>query len=195
MAEGSPPHGGFLPPEPHGPEPDLAARPAPPPAPPAAAQPPGQGYAPPAQEPPAQWAPTPGQASADNGPAVLGFSLSLSSVGLLLISGGLSTLISIGLAIPGMLQSRKGTRRVRDGLTTRNAGLAKAGWVIGIVALVLSVLATIIWTVFAVLVATNEGLRDDFERELERELDQYEQSSAAVTALFVAGRVIGAALS
>ena len=77
----------------------------------------------------------------------------------------------------------------------RNAGLAKAGWVIGIVGLVLSVLATILWTVFAVLVATNDEIRDDFERELDRELDQYEQSSAAVTALFVAGRVIGVALS
>jgi len=195
VAGDSPPPGGFLPPEPQGPEPDLGSRPAPPPAPPPAADPAEQGYAPPVQAQPPQWAPAPAQAGADNGPAVLGFSLSLSSVGLLLISGGLSTLLSIGLAIPGMLQSRKGTRRVRDGLTTRNAGLAKAGWVIGIVALVLSVLATILWTVFAVLVATNDEIRDDFERELDRELDQYEQSSSAVTAMFVAGRIIGVALS
>ena len=130
------------------------------------------------QAQPPQWAPAPAQAGADNGPAVLGFCLSISSIGLLLISGGLSTLLSVGLAIPGMLQSRKGTRRVRDGLTTRNEGLAKAGWVIGIVGLVLSVLATIFWVVIAVLVATNEEVRDEFERELDRELDEYERSSA-----------------
>ncbi len=190
MADDSPPSGGFLPPEPQGPEPDLGSRPAPPPP---APPPPAQEYAPPASSQPPQWAPAPAQAGADNGPAVLGFCLSISSVGLLLISGGLSTLLSVGLAIPGMLQSRKGTRRVRDGLTTRNEGLAKAGWVIGIVGLVLSVLATIFWVVIAVLVATNEDVRDEFERELDRELDQYERSSATV--LFVAARVVGAALS
>ena len=122
--------GRFLPPEPSGPEPDLG-RPGAPPAPPTPAPAPPD-YAPPAhaQAPPPQWAPA-APAGADNGPAILGFCLSISSLGLLLISAGLSTLVSVGLAIPGMLQSRKGTRRVREGLTTRNAGLATAGWVIG----------------------------------------------------------------
>ena len=191
MAADSPGSGGFLPPEPSGPEPDLGRRPEPPPAPP---DPPAQGFQPPAhaqagwqpQQPPA-WNAA-GSAGADNGPAVLGFSLSLSSLGLLLISVGLSTLLSVGLAIPGMLQSRKGTQRVREGVTSRNAGLASAGWVLGIVALVLSVLATIFWIVIAVLVATDDEARREFEDELDR------QRNSSLSVLIVVCRLLGAAL-
>lgn len=184
----SPPPGGFLPPEPQGPEPDLGARPAPPPPPPPA------GYAAPAHaqqapQPPPAWN-APQNQGADNGPAVLGFCLSLSSLGLLVISAGLSTLISIGLAIPGMVQGRKGQQRVREGLTTRNAGLAQAAWIIGIIALVLAALATVFWIFIGVLVATDEGARDEFQREFDR---QYERSNA-VAAVAVGARLVGAAL-
>lgn len=193
MAADSPGPGGFLPPEPSGPEPDLGRRPQPVAAPPAR---PAPGYDPPAhaqpgwqqpQQPPAWQQPHAGEP--DNGPAVLGFSLSLSSLGLLLISAGLSTLLSVGLAIPGMLQSRKGTQRVREGVTSRNAGLANAGWILGIVALVLSALATIFWIVIAIVVATDDEARREFEREFDR---QYDQSS--MSALLVVARLVGAAL-
>ncbi len=129
--------------------------------------------------------------AADNGPAVLGFCLSVSSAGLLLISAGLSSLISVGLAIPGMLQSRKGSQRVREGLTAKNESLAGAGFVIGIVALVLSVLATIFWVVIAVIVATDDEARRQFQDEFDKRYDQ--QSSTIV--LLVVARLIGAALS
>ena len=187
--------GGFLPPDPGGAEPDLAQRPA---APPEPGPQPG-GYAPPAHAeagPQAPPPPGPGAAvpsSADNGPAVLGFCLSLSSAGLLLMSAGLSSLVSVGLAIPGMLQSRKGSRRVQEGLTTRNASLASAGWVIGIVSLVLSVVATIVWIVVAIAFATNEDVRRDFEREFDRQYE--EQRSSAGVVLMVCARLVGAALS
>lgn len=127
----------------------------------------------------------------DNSPAVLGFCLSLSSGALLLISAGLSSVISVGLAIPGMLQSRKGSRRIQEGLTAKNGGLASAGFVIGIISLALSVLATIVWGVIAVLVATDDEVRQEFDRELERQRDQ--QSSA--TAILVIVRLAGVALS
>ncbi|HEX5910051.1 MAG TPA: hypothetical protein VFY44_06120 [Thermoleophilaceae bacterium] len=193
MAADSPGHGGFLPPEPTGPEPDLGRRPEPAAAPPPA---PASGYEPPAHaqpgwQPPAQpqgWQ-HPQAAAPDNGPAVLGFSLSISSLGLLIISAGLSTLLSVGLAIPGMVQSRKGTQRVREGVTDRNAGLANAGWILGIVALVLSALATIFWIVIAIVVATDDEARREFEREFDR---QYDQSS--MSALIVVARLVGAAL-
>jgi hypothetical protein len=191
----TPPTGGFLPPEPSGPEPDLGGRPQP-------AAPAHQGYAPPAQAAPSQAAPAqpaspqapawtaPAQPAPDNGPAVLGFCLSASSLGLLLTSVGLSSLVSVGLAIPGVLQSRKGSRRVQAGETTRNAGLATAGFVVGLIALVLSVLATIFWILIAVIVATDDDARREFEREFDR---QYERSSVGV--LLVAARIAGAALS
>lgn len=181
--------GGFLPPQPSGPEPDLGRRPEPPPPPPA------QGYDPPAHAQPGwQQSPqppafnTPNPAGPDNGPAVLGFSLSLSSLGLLLISAGLSTLLSVGLAVPGMLQSRKGTRRVQEGVTTRSAGLANAGWILGIIALVLSALATIFWIVIAIVVATDEDARRQFEDELDR------QRNSSLSALLVVARLVGSAL-
>jgi len=187
--------GGFLPPEPSGPEPDLGRRPEPPAAPP---PPPARGYEPPAhaqpgwqqpQQPPQPQAwNTPNPAGPDNGPAVLGFSLSLSSLGLLLISAGLSTLLSVGLAIPGMLQSRKGTQRVQAGVTSRNAGLANAGWILGIIALVLSALATIFWIVIAIVVATDDEARREFEDELDR------QRNSSMSVLLVVARLVGSAL-
>jgi hypothetical protein len=138
----------FLPPEPAGPEPEMGGRPAP--------QPP-QAYSAGQQQPP--------HAEPDNGPAVAGFVLSLVSGGLLVVSLGLSTIVSVACAVLGLVYSRRGKRRVESGETTRNAGLAGAGWIFSIIALVLSVLATILYTVVAILLATDDEFRNDFERE------------------------------
>jgi hypothetical protein len=144
---------GFLPPQAPGPEPELERRPqAPPPSVPIEA--PAQAYTPHAVEP-------------DNGNAVTGFVLSLVAGGLLIVSGGISTILSLGLSIAGIIQSQRGKRKVRSGETTRNAGLAQAGFVIGIVSLVLSSLATVAWIIIAVLLATDADFRDDFENEFD----------------------------
>ena len=103
---------GFLPPEPAGPEPDLGAAAPEPPPPPPQQQP---AYVPPQQQlgwnqapPPAQpgwqqqppqpqpwaWQPA-GPPVPDNGTAVTGFVLSLVAAGLLLISVGLSSIVSV----------------------------------------------------------------------------------------------------
>ncbi|MGH2824070.1 MAG: hypothetical protein ACRDLY_13810, partial [Thermoleophilaceae bacterium] len=81
----------FLPPRPAGPEPELGARPAPAPPPP------------PAYGDWQQPKPQP-----DNGPAVAGFVLSLVSGGLLVISIGLSSIVSVACAILGLVYSRRG---------------------------------------------------------------------------------------
>jgi hypothetical protein len=171
--------GGFLPPEPAGPEPELGARPPRAPDPPPAPQPP-PGYAPQYQQPPPGWqqpppgwqAPPPGAwgwaprpAEPDNGPAVAGFILSIVAGGLLLVTAGLSSIISIGCAIFGILQSRQGKRKVAAGETGKNAGLAQAGFIVGIVSLVLSVLATLGWTLVIVLLVTDDEFREDFEND------------------------------
>ena len=49
------------------------------------------------------------------------------------------------------------------GETTKQRGLAQAGFIIGIVSTILSVLATAFWILFFVLLAADE----DFRRELE----------------------------
>jgi hypothetical protein len=146
----------FLPPRPAGPEPELGVRPAPPQAP----EPQPQPAAP-------AWTQTPQQAQPDNGPAVAGFVLSVVSTGLLVITFGLSSIVSLGCAIAGMVYSHKGKRKVERGETTKNAGLANAGWIISIVGVVLAALATIVYVMIAILLATDDEFRDDFEREFD----------------------------
>jgi hypothetical protein len=161
----------FLPPQPAGPEPELGARPAPPPPPPqapsyappaAAAPPPQQQY-----QQPLGYGPQPPQPQADNGPAVAGFVLSIVSVSLLILSAGLSSVISLGCSIFGIVYSRKGKKKVEKGETAKNAGLAQAGFIVGIVSLCLAVLATLIWTAVLVAAVADEDFRDDLEREFD----------------------------
>jgi hypothetical protein len=86
----------------------------------------------------------------------------------------------------GIVYSRRGTARVRSGETTRNAGLAQAGFIIGIVALVLSVIATVVWIVIVVLISTDAEFRRDFEDELD--------DSDTITALIRVAVACGRAL-
>ncbi len=182
---------GFLPPEPPGPEPELGDRPAhqPPPQapPPPPAAPPGYGYPPPPPPgygyppppPPGQpYPPPPGypqppgyaypppwgysqQQVPDNGQAIAGFVLSIVSLGLLVISAGLSTIISIGCAIGGIICSRNGKRKVDAGETPKHRGLAQAGFIIGWVAIGLSILATVAWILVIVVAATTDDPNND----------------------------------
>jgi hypothetical protein len=87
---------------------------------------------------------------------VAGFVLSLVSVGLLFFSAGLSTIISIGCAVAGLVYSRKGKRKVEAGETSKSSGLAQAGFIISIVGLVLSIVATGAWVLILVLASTDD---------------------------------------
>jgi hypothetical protein len=147
---------GFLPPEPPGPEPELGGRPAPATAVP---PPPPPGYAYPAQQ---QWA-YPQQQVPDNGQAVAGFVFSLVSIGLLVVSAGLSTVVSLGCAIVGIVCSRNGKKKVDAGETPKHRGLAQAGFIIGWVSLVLSILATVGWALALAFAIADEGIDPDPE--------------------------------
>jgi len=179
----------FLPPEPAGPEPELSARPAPPApppppppqqtygypppppgyqAPPPAYQapppgypppPPGYGYPPP--QPQWGWAPQP--RVPDNGQAVAGFIFSLVGVGLLVISFGLSSIVSLGCSITGVVCGRNGKRKVDRGETPKHRGLAQAGFIIGWVGVGLAVLATAGWIVAIAAGALDESSSNDPE--------------------------------
>jgi hypothetical protein len=144
----------FLPPQPAGPEPELGARPAAPPPPP---QQQAWGYTQQTQV----------QPQADNGPAVAGFVVSIVSGSLLVLSGGLSSVISVAGSIVGIVYSRKGKKKVENGETTKNAGLAQAGFIVGIVSLCLAALATAFWTAVLVAALADEDFRDDIEREFD----------------------------
>jgi hypothetical protein len=182
--------GGFLPPEPAGPEPELgdgSRREAPTPRPqaPAGEPPPAYGWQ---QQP---WGYAPAAREPDNGPAVAGFVLSLVAGGLLLFSAGLSTIVSIGCAVAGLIYSRKGRQKVDAGETAKNRGLAQAGFIISIVSLVLSILATAFWVLILVLALTN----DEFQRDLEDEFDNSQSIQASVRIVGAAVRTAGHLLS
>jgi hypothetical protein len=81
----------------------------------------------------------------DNGQAVTGFVFSLVGVGLLVISFGVSTIVSLGCGIVGVVCSRNGKRKVESGETPKHRGLAQAGYIIGWVGIGLSILAIVIW--------------------------------------------------
>jgi hypothetical protein len=163
----------FLPPQPAGPEPELGGRPAPPP--PTHPSPaPAYGW----QQPPP---PQP-----DNGPAVAGFVLSIVSISLLVLSAGLSSLISLGCAIFGIVYSRKGKRKVESGETTKNAGLAQAGFIVGIVSVCLSAVASAFWVAVVIAAVNDEEFRDDIEREF----DNSESIRAGLQAAAALGRLL-----
>lgn len=186
-------NGGFLPPEPAGPEPDLESGPAA-----TEARPGGQrhlGFAPPAEHEahappplagaapghglgtagapagqagrPQPWPYAPPSTLPGNDSAVAGLALSATSGGLLLLSVGLSSIISVICAALGIHYSRRGRDRVDRGETTKHRGLAQAGFVTGIVALALSIFFTVLWSLVAILYATDEGFRQDLEDELD----------------------------
>ncbi len=173
MEEGRTP--GFLPPEPAGPEPELGPAPGAPPSyqPPAGAAPPASpGWQ---QQPPPGYR-TPHAREPDNGPAVAGFVLSLVGGSLLILSVGFSSLVSVGLSIAGIIYSRKGRDLVTSGHTRKNGGLAQAGFVIGIVSLVLAVLATLAWIAILVVALTDDSFRNDLQ-------DKYDSGQSVSAAL------------
>ena len=170
---------GYLPPEPGGPEPDLGAATPPPPPPPAPPPPPQPQHQPPPtyqqqlgwgqQQPPQpqqQWAWQPQPRIPDNGAAMAGFVLSMVAAGLIIISAGLSSIVSIVCAGLGIYYSRQGKQRVERGETPKHESLAKAGFIAGIVTLVVSIVATLAWIAVFVLYATNEDFRDDIDGEM-----------------------------
>lgn len=112
-------------------------------------------------QPQAAWATGPREP--DNGAAVAGFSLAMVGGGLLVLSGSLSTIVSLGLSIAGIIYSRKGKAAVDAGKTAKQRGLAQAGFIIGIVSTVLSLFLTVVWILFFVLLATDESFRRNLE--------------------------------
>jgi hypothetical protein len=112
----------------------------------------------PQQPAPGYWQPqpVPQPQQPPNNDAVAGFSCAIVGVSLLFFTGGLSTVVSLVLGIVAIPYSRKGKRNVEEGRTPKHKSLANAGFVIGIVTVVLSLLATIAWILILTLVDWDE---------------------------------------
>jgi hypothetical protein len=117
-------------------------------------KPPGEGAPPPQPPPeypqqsaPGYWQPqaAPQPPQPPNNDAVAGFTCGIVGVSLLFFTGGLSTVVSLVLGIVAIPFSRKGKRNVEEGRTPKHKSLASAGFVIGIVTVVLSIIAIVAW--------------------------------------------------
>ena len=96
--------------------------------------------------------------------------LGITSLGLLLFSAGFSSVISLACAIVAIPFGRKGKRRVDQGETRKGRAFAQAGYITGIVGVALSILATIGWVLFFVVIGNTAGsfdsnFYDDFDFE------------------------------
>jgi hypothetical protein len=97
----------------------------------------------------------------DNGQAVAGFVFSLVGLGLLVITFGLSSLVSLGCSITGIVCSRNGKQKFDRGETPKHRGLAQAGFIIGWVGVAFAVLATAGWIVAIAAGAFDESSSSD----------------------------------
>jgi hypothetical protein len=156
--------GGWLPPQsPGGPDPGTHPPPAqPPPQPHWGAPGYGQGPPPYGQSPYGQGSPWTStyyyaQVEPDNPSGLAGFIVSITSIGVLFVYLGILAPLTLALSIAGLIVSRKGIRKVESGETRKHAGLAKAGFWLGIAGIVLSLLAIAGWVALIVL---EDGGRD-----------------------------------
>lgn len=101
-----------------------------------------------------------------------GFVLSVSGLVLLVLSVGLLSIVSLPCAVLGIVFARNGKRRLAAGETARYGGLAQAGFVIGIVALSLSLL---VLAVLIALIGSGSPLIDEFQRGFEEGLREQQR--------------------
>jgi hypothetical protein len=115
--------------------------------------------------PPGQWPQQPAYAhpsygpEPDNDPAIASLTLALSGLGLLFFSFGFSAaVVSPAAGAFAIYYGRKGMQKVDKGETRRYRGAAKAGFIIGVVTVVLSIVAAAIWII---VIASNPDVFDE----------------------------------
>jgi hypothetical protein len=138
----------------------------------------------PQHPPPGYWQPqqAPQPQQPPNNDAVAGFTCGIIGVSLLFFTGGLSTIVSLILGIVAIPYSRKGKENVEAGRTPKHKSLASAGFVIGIVTVVLSVIATIAWILIFTVV--------DWDEIDDSDDDPFQDFDPAVVLIRVAAAVV-----
>ena len=148
----------------------------------------------PRQAPPGYWQqppPAPPPQQPPNNDAVAGFTCGIIGVSLLFFTAGLSTIVSLILGIVAIPYSRKGKRNVAEGRTQKHKDLANAGYIIGIITTVLSVIATITWVAILATVDWDEiddSNDDPFDDD---PFDRQFQSAVLLRAAAMAARLLG----
>ncbi|MGH2906124.1 MAG: hypothetical protein ACRDKI_05080 [Solirubrobacterales bacterium] len=116
---------------------------------------------PPRPNPPAVGGPPafvqPQQVGPGNDQAVISIVSGSISLGLLFLSGGIAsplTLIASGLAV---FFGQRGQDNIRSGKTTEHRDTAVAGFWVGITGVILSTLAILAWLAFLVIISSSDG--------------------------------------
>jgi hypothetical protein len=117
----------------------------------------------PQQAAPGYWQPPPGPPPQQppNNQAVAGFTCGLIGVSLLFFTAGLSSIVSLILGVVAIPYSRRGKLNVAEGRTRKHKDLANAGYVIGIITVVLSIIAIVAWVLIFTTVDINWDEFDD----------------------------------
>ena len=138
--------------------------------------------------PPGYWQPRPipQPQQPPNNDAVAGFTCGIIGVSLLFFTAGLSSIVSLALGIVAIPYSRRGKRNVAEGRTAKHKDLAKAGFIIALITVVLAVLATITWILIFAFVDWDEidGSNDD-------PFDDSFEIRAVVRIVALAARLLG----
>ena len=108
----------------------------------------------------------------ENPQAITGFSFGICALGLFVLSGGLAFLASIPCSIVGMVFGARGKRAVDEGRATQHRRYAQAGFVSGLVSLILAAFTA----VSVILAALFPG--------------EFEESDSELTALPFVGAVV-----
>ena len=113
--------------------------------------------------PPGYWQsrPVPQPQQPPNNDAVAGFTCGIIGVSLLFFTAGLSSIVSLVLGIVAVPYSRRGKRNVAEGRTQKHKDLANAGYVIGIIAIALAIIAIVAWVLIFATVDINWDEFDD----------------------------------
>ena len=98
----------------------------------------------------------------ENPQAITGFSFAICALGLFVLSGGLAFLPSIPCSIVGMVLGRRGKEAVDEGRATKHRRYAQAGFVTGLVSLILASLTALSVTLAAIFPGEFEDNGDEF---------------------------------
>lgn len=110
--------------------------------------------------------------------AIASLLLSLAGLALLVLSLGLGFFFALPCALAGWLCAVQSRRRLAADPALAGDGLAHAGRIASLIALVLGLVAMVVWIVLLAGGFSLEEFRQDLERELERRREQQRDPAA-----------------
>jgi hypothetical protein len=112
-------------------------------------------------------------------------------VGLLVLSVGLAFIFTLPCSIAAWLCAAQARARINAGELESGRGQAQAGYILGVIGVVLGVGAMVAWIALIASGFSLEEFRDDLERELDRQRNRDQVESLILQARAAAARLLG----